>query len=107
MKNGWRQSIALVGFVSLTSLACADSIQDNWKLLEGYCVECHNATDWAGGVAFDTMEPGAAADDAEIWEKAVRKMRGNLMPPPGKKQPDAATRTAFIGSFENFLDANG
>jgi hypothetical protein len=107
MKKGWRQSIALVGFASLTSLACADSIQDNWKVLESYCVECHNATDWAGSVAFDTMEPGAAADDAEIWEKAVRKMRGNLMPPPGKKQPDAAARTAFIGSFESFLDANG
>jgi hypothetical protein len=81
------------------------SIEANWKLLEGYCVECHNATDWAGGVAFDTMQPEAAAEEAEIWEEAVRKMRGTLMPPPGKKQPDEATRTAFISSFENFLDS--
>jgi len=96
------------GLASLAgSFAYADSIEANWKLLEGYCTECHNATDWAGGVAFDTMDPAAAADDAEIWEKAVRKMRGNLMPPPGKKQPDELTRTAFISTFESFLDANG
>jgi len=84
----------------------AKSIEANWKLLEDYCFECHNATDWAGGVAFDTLDPATAADDAEIWEESVRKLRGTLMPPPGKKQPDAATRAAFISSFENFLDYN-
>ena len=60
----------------------AKSLEANWKLLEDYCVECHNATDWAGGVAFDTMEPGSVAADAEIWEESVRKLRGTLMPPP-------------------------
>ena len=85
----------LVGLMALTPAALpanphaqSQSLQGNWKLLEDYCVECHNATDWAGGVAFDTMQPDTAADDAEIWEKAVRKLRGSLMPPPGKKQPD-------------------
>jgi mono/diheme cytochrome c family protein len=84
----------------------AKSIEANWKLLEDYCLECHNATDWAGGVAFDTLDPASAAEDAEIWEESVRKLRGTLMPPPGKKQPDAATRAAFISSFESFLDNN-
>src|SRR5688500_13458748 len=91
---------SVVGLMGLTSAASANPhpqpLEANWKLLESYCVECHNATDWAGGVAFDTTQPDTAADDAEVWEKAVRKMRGALMPPPGKKQPDAATRTAFI-----------
>ena len=41
--------------------AHAKSLEANWKLLEDYCVECHNATDWAGGVAFDTMEPASVA----------------------------------------------
>ena len=76
----------------------------NWKMLESYCLECHNTTDWAGNIAFDTMTPADAADDAEIWEKAVRKMRGALMPPPGKKQPDEATRVQFISTMESFLD---
>jgi hypothetical protein len=93
--------------MSTSSPAANPHTQDvsgNWKLLETYCVECHNATDWAGGVAFDTMVPDTAADDAEIWEKAVRKMRGSLMPPPGKKQPGDASRVAFISTMESFLD---
>ncbi len=53
-------------------------------MLDKYCVSCHNATDWAGGVAFDTLELDAVASDAEIWENTIRKLRGALMPPPGK-----------------------
>ena len=29
----------------------------DWAFFEKYCTECHNATDWAGGVAFDTLTP--------------------------------------------------
>src|SRR5690242_7496224 len=43
----------------------------NWHLLNDYCVKCHNATDWAGGLAFDTMSPDSVAADGEIWEKAM------------------------------------
>src|SRR5262245_25959641 len=79
-----------------------DSIASNWKMLETYCQDCHNTTDWAGSIAFDSMVPEDAASDAEVWEKAVRKMRGSLMPPPGKKQPDEATRAHFIKTMETF-----
>ena len=27
----------------------------HWGLIEQYCFDCHNTTDWAGGTAFDTM----------------------------------------------------
>jgi hypothetical protein len=121
---GFLQSAGVMGLMALSSMAwgaatrvanvslAADapagphggSLDANWKMLESYCVECHNATDWAGKLAFDTMTPADAADDAEIWEKAVRKMRGALMPPPGKKQPDEATRAQFISTMESFLD---
>ncbi len=30
-----------------------------WELVEDYCVKCHNTSDWAGGVAFDTMSADA------------------------------------------------
>jgi cytochrome c5 len=132
LKPGFLQLVAAAGLTALALAAAADekqpsaranvanvgtaaarpanphtqSIEGNWKLLEEYCNECHNATDWAGGVAFDTLDPSTAAEDAEIWEESVRKLRGTLMPPPGKKQPDAAARAAFISSFENFLDSH-
>jgi hypothetical protein len=32
-----------------------------WGMLKQYCDDCHNATDWAGGVAFDTMTADGVA----------------------------------------------
>ena len=45
-------------------------------MLQKYCSKCHNTDDWAGGIAFDTMSPESIPEDAETWEKAVRKLRG-------------------------------
>src|SRR5512146_2888161 len=79
-------------------------VRANWHLLEVYCEKCHNTTDWAGGVAFDTMSPEAVPADAAIWEKAVRKLGGSIMPPPGKPQPDPAARRALVLALQNELD---
>ena len=76
----------------------------HWGMLKDYCQKCHNAEDWAGGIAFDTMTPSDIADNAETWEKAVRKLRGRLMPPPGNKQPPADTIHGFVGWMEGNLD---
>jgi hypothetical protein len=77
-----------------------------WGVIERYCLDCHNVTDWAGGVAFDTMSFDALADDAKVWESAVRKLRAGFMPPPGAKaRPDTRTVNEMIGYLETHLDA--
>ncbi|PYS37749.1 MAG: hypothetical protein DMG14_20150, partial [Acidobacteria bacterium] len=58
----------------------------------------------AGGVAFAEMPLDDIGKNAEIWEKAVRKLRGRLMPPPGSRQPDQAEVDAFISALEDALD---
>ncbi len=63
-----------------------------------------NSTDWAGGLAFDTMQPDTIVQDAEVWEKAIRKLRGRLMPPPGETQPDQPTIDRFVSWMEGQLD---
>ena len=73
--------------------------------LQEYCTECHNATDWAGGIAFDTMSEADVPHDTKLWEAAVRKLRGHLMPPPGNKQPKQAETDAMVGWLETSLDA--
>jgi hypothetical protein len=83
------------------------AFKGDWHMLQTYCTKCHNSEDWAGGVAFDTMSAAGAGEDAKIWEEAVIKLRGGLMPPPGKVQPDLAARQAFIRSTEEFLDQYG
>jgi len=78
-----------------------------WPMLHDYCEKCHNVTDWTGGVAFETMQPQEIPSDAKVWEAAVTKLSGRLMPPPGQKQPDQATITAFVSWMEQHLDAAG
>ena len=69
-------------------------------------MECHNTEDWAGGVAMDTLDLAHAGQDPEIWEQAVTKLRGRLMPPAGNKQPSQADVDAFVGFLETSLDAS-
>src|SRR3984957_3209353 len=69
-------------------------------MLNTYCVTCHNARAKTGGVMFDTMDIKHPAADAEVWEKALRKLRGRLMPPPGSPQPPQADIDAFTGWME-------
>lgn len=51
-------------------------------MLDTYCIGCHNSRARAGGVAFDTLALDAVHEHADVWEAAVRKLRGRLMPPP-------------------------
>ncbi len=83
------------------------ALRAQWGFVDKYCGQCHNSTDWAGGVAFDTLDPDAVGTDAEVWEEAVRKLRGSLMPPPGEPQPPAAERKQFATALEQTLDAHG
>jgi hypothetical protein len=76
-----------------------------WGMLDTYCTECHNSTDWAGGIAFDTLSPADVPHDVKLWEGAVRKLRGHLMPPPGNKQPTQAQKDAMVSWLETSLDA--
>src|SRR5438105_2928450 len=74
------------------------------NVVDTYCVGCHSAAVRAGGVTFAGMPLDAIGENAEIWEKAVRKLRGHLMPPPGSRQPAPAEAEALINSLEDALD---
>ena len=45
-------------------------------LLTTYCYSCHNPRARMGGLALQGLDLQGAGSDAEIWEKAVRKLRG-------------------------------
>ena len=73
-------------------------------LLDQYCVGCHNQRSKTAGVAFDTMDITDVSRQPDIWEKAIRKLRGGLMPPPGARQPEHAVVESFVSSLETALD---
>jgi len=94
---------------SFTALAQDNSDNTDhpqWGMLDQYCLECHNFEDWAGEVAFDLMTPASLNEEPDIWEKAVRKLRGRLMPPPGNPQPEQARINEFVSWIEGTLDTN-
>jgi len=76
-----------------------------WAQLGKYCVDCHNRDDLTAGIAFDKMSPADIARDPEVFEAAIRKLRGNQMPPPGSARPPPEMRDALVRWFETTLDA--
>ena len=73
-------------------------------LITTYCSKCHNAEDWAGSLAFDTVDVGHVGEEPQVWEKTVGKLRGRLMPPAGQKQPDQAEIDGFVRYLETSID---
>jgi hypothetical protein len=76
------------------------------KTIDTYCVSCHNSKAKAGGVTLEGLHLDAVHDDADIWEKALRKLRGRQMPPPGSRQPDQQEIDALVAWLEKELDGS-
>jgi hypothetical protein len=75
-------------------------------LTNNNCSKCHNATDWAGGLAFDTLDVSEAGQNPEIWEKVINKLTGRLMPPAGQKQPTQPDVDAFVNYLKTSIDTS-
>ncbi len=69
-----------------------------------YCSGCHNDRAKTANVSFDGLTVASIGEHAELFEKAVRKLRGRVMPPPGAKQPDAKTVELLVAWLEDSLD---
>src|SRR5688572_3826450 len=107
-----RSSLAGVGAGVLAAAAAAylfasrsPSAEQQWALVDRYCTGCHNDADLAGDLAFSRLSRTDLAVDAAVWETAIRKLRGHLMPPPGEPRPEDASVEAFVRSLEQSLDA--
>ena len=77
-------------------------------VLSRYCQACHNRRSTVGretGLAFDVLDVGGLARDAERWEHVVRRLRNGSMPPAGRPRPDAQTYDRVATWLETRLDA--
>jgi len=92
-------------FAPVVAQAQSVGIDDNHvQMLDRYCSECHNLDDYAGGIAFDLMNPGDVLPDAETWEKVLLKVKAGMMPPLGKDRPGDAQVSKFISDLEHTID---
>ena len=57
-------------------------------MVKEYCVGCHNARVQSGGLALDSVDITAPANDPLVWERVIAKLRAGTMPPAGSPRPD-------------------
>jgi len=89
-------------------------------LLDRYCVICHNqavvnsvAQPNEGlqttqlrnlGLTLDVEDVSNLAENPEVWEKIIKKLRVGVMPPPNYPRPDKESYDGFRAFLENELD---
>jgi cytochrome c5 len=84
--------------------AAADFSAESTALVGKYCVTCHNQRLKTAGLMLDTEGITNVAQHAEVWEKAIRKVRGGSMPPLGAPRPEAAALNKWVAGLEDALD---
>jgi mono/diheme cytochrome c family protein len=73
-------------------------------VLKQYCATCHNERLKSGGLVIDPPAVANVSAGAESWEKVVRKLRTQSMPPPGVPRPDATSYDRVATFLEAELD---
>jgi mono/diheme cytochrome c family protein len=93
-----------VVFTTSQSASVARTSETELVTIRQYCATCHNDRMKAGAVSFDGLTPEGIGQRSDVFEKAVRKLRGRVMPPPGARQPDAASVDSLVAWLEDSLD---
>src|SRR5690606_18583523 len=82
------------------------SVEEHSAFLETFCTDCHNPLDLAADFAFEDLDLENVGADQKLWEAAVGKLRGRLMPPAGAPQPAQADVDALVAYLETEIDSS-
>ena len=114
MLNYWklRVHICLAGLLAAGGFLCILEAQQpapptapHRLLVDQYCTSCHNDSLKTAELALDVVSAHPVQENAETWEKVVRKLRARQMPPVGLPRPDETTYQAVVSSLEASLDS--
>jgi hypothetical protein len=74
-------------------------------LLETYCFRCHGAEKPKGGLNLSAFkEDDAVGSDPKTWQKVLRQLRDEQMPPENRPQPAPEERDLLIHWLEGALE---
>ncbi len=90
---------------STVAAAPTPSAAASRRLLDGYCLTCHNQRLETAGLSLEALDVAHVDADAAVWEKVVQKLRTGTMPPSNRPQPPAGDRQAMLAWLETSLDA--
>src|SRR6266513_1276582 len=80
------------------------AVDPNKALVNRYCTTCHNQKLKTAKLALDVLDLTHPEKDALTWERAIRKLRGGMMPPPGAPKPPLEAVNSFATYLEDSLD---
>jgi hypothetical protein len=75
-----------------------------WQTWKVYCDTCHFGPKARAGVNLETLDLASLDRNGALWEKVLRKLRSQEMPPPGAPRPDAAAYANLVKAIENERD---
>jgi hypothetical protein len=99
--------IILAGIAVSVSAGSPQAQSPHRAVLEKYCITCHSQAAKDKGlvpVALDKLDMTHIGNDAEIWEKVVRKVNAGVMPPPGAPRPSPAASESLTSWLTGELD---
>ena len=107
--------------VTLALLVAAGAYSDSWgslaaqtteasdhealtEVVQRYCQGCHNNRMLTGNLSLEGFDVAHAAGQAATTEKMIRKLRANMMPPPGVRRPPGETLVSLTQMLESVVD---
>ena len=82
------------------------SAQDMTQIANQYCLACHNDVLATSGLSLQNIDFKDINNNAEVFEKVVKKLRAHMMPPSGMPRPDFETYGVMTSWLESELDRN-
>ena len=97
-------SLGIAVLSSLSAQANAELDARASKLVQTYCVTCHNQNLKTANLLLDQAVTGNIGDQPATWEKVVRRLRARSMPPQGMPRPEDIDYQFLISQLETGLD---
>ncbi len=73
-------------------------------VINRYCGQCHNQTMKRGNLVLRDYSLDTIMVNRALSEKMIRKLRAEMMPPPGSRRPKGDTLLALVETMESLID---
>jgi len=74
------------------------------EVVDRYCVRCHSERRLTGNLSLEEFSVSQAVEQAEVAERMIRKLRADMMPPPGANRPAGDSLVALVETLERTID---
>jgi hypothetical protein len=73
-------------------------------VVQQYCVSCHNERRLRGNLSLEAFTLETVEETGAVAEAMIRKLRADMMPPPGARRPSDDSLLELVESLEAHMD---